>query len=167
MTSRIIPVDRQPSTGRAQPGPDVEVSSHWTRRWREMDSNHWSRDKRESCSEARLSSPPTDRHARRHARQHRGGTADHLAERTSFSARGLVSIATSIRLVGGNLLLDFAGSSVFDHQVRARGCLEIRGLASAQCRSKYRLSLSPLARSDAFSSNQIAARCSVPVECVA
>jgi hypothetical protein len=23
-----------------QPGPEMEVSSHWTRRWREVDSNH-------------------------------------------------------------------------------------------------------------------------------
>jgi hypothetical protein len=31
-----------------QPGPEMEVSSHWTRRWREVDSNHRSLGK-ENC----------------------------------------------------------------------------------------------------------------------
>jgi hypothetical protein len=44
---------------------DVEVC--WTHRWREIDSNHRSRDKRERCSEARPV-PVRSRHSRLAAR---------------------------------------------------------------------------------------------------
>jgi hypothetical protein len=48
-TSRLLRARARGSVAggnrRRQPGPEMEVSSHCTRRWREMDSNHRSRSK--------------------------------------------------------------------------------------------------------------------------
>jgi hypothetical protein len=54
-TSRLLRARARGSVAggnrRRQPGPEMEVSSHWTRRWREVDSNHRSLGK-ENCISA-------------------------------------------------------------------------------------------------------------------